>query len=1009
LCIGNKGIPIWEDLKSIIRIDKKYVLLVDDANRLAKNFQWILSLFEERDSKTLKVIVTVRDYALPQVKSIAVNFNYASIEIKAFANDEIKKIIQSDDFKINEPSYVDRILKIAQGNARLSIMCAKVALRAQNILELDDASQIYDEYYEPLFKEVELLKEPIAQKSLALIAFFSRIDKGNREFCDFIFKSLEVEENKFWEICYTLHESELVDLFEQQVVKISDQIFSTYIFYKAVIDNESLNFSFFLDNYLDYENRITDTIVPVINTFNYKQIEKKLKPIIVKKWLGVEKEGNHQNSLKYLDLFWFYLSPQVLNFIKKQIDNQEAEATTEYRYNYELNEFSHGTGKDLEILSRFRYHSDEFFKDALELMFYYAIKVPPKMPAVIYIIKEKFRFTRLGYRYGDRIQHILFDFLIEKAQANDNKTIYENILTEILSSFLKLEYRENEGNGRTFTIYTYQLWLSDSIKTFRSKCFMYLLQSENKPVVLQILYRLNYYEYQHSNDILKHDLHFIYQIINKYFSPEAFEDCFVLQNILEGLDWLKIDYSKEIKKEYKSKLYQLAEVLKRDRQRKRELGWEEEEKVHKEELKEYCVDFNIDNYESLFINVALIIEHIKKVSNSNLEWQYENSLNTIFGNLVGTDANQFLKVLNLNFTKFHFNLNLTYIFNCFFQTAPQFYFELYNLIRGLNENTKFCFHQTINIDIVKGEHLSLLYLDLLDSIKTLNSQYIFWNLTFISKYNVIKEEKEIYSEILEIVLSKIKTEQVKISVGQHFIEKCFSFNNFSNETLIEAYLYSNDIEKHFDYEKKLLKALLLRDSNVLIRLLKFNSPNRISYHDLEHEHFDFIWELDNSNSIIDSVFDYFIDSETYYFSERALSAFFPDTKDKYGKKPIEYLENIIDDKYLNDKYINMVFSIICYKYSGLKMEFLERFLKLNSDFKIFKNLELVKRSNSFSGSYIPILEGQKKIWENVISVLDRLPNRLNYYDHKEYANRQISYCDLRIKDEMKREFYEDFR
>ena len=57
-----------------------------------------------------------------------------------------------------------------------------------------------------------------------------------------------------------------------------------------------------------------------------------------------------------------------------------------------------------------------FLKDALELMFYYAIKVPSKMPAVIYTLKEKFSFTRLGYMYGDRIQHILFDFLIENAQ-----------------------------------------------------------------------------------------------------------------------------------------------------------------------------------------------------------------------------------------------------------------------------------------------------------------------------------------------------------------------------------------------------------------------------------------------------------------------------------------------------------------------------------------------------------------------------------------------------------------
>lgn len=1009
LCIGNKGIPIWDDLKTIVRTDKKYVLLVDDANRLAKNFQWILSLFEDREINTLKVLVTVRDYALPQVKSIAVNYNSKSIEIGAFSNDEIKKIIQSDDFKINEPSYVDRILKIAQGNSRLAIMCAKVAVKAKNILELDDASQIYDEYFEPLFKEVELLKEPIAQKSLALISFFSRIDKENRELCDFIFKSLEVEENKFWEVCYALHESELVDLFEQQVVKISDQIFSTYIFYKAVIENETLSFNFFLNNYLDYENRITDTIVPVINTFNYKHIEQKLKPLILKKWLDIEKQGENQSSLKYLDLFWFYLSPQVINFLKKQIDNQEAESTIEYRYNYELNEFSYGTGKDLEILSRFRYHNDQFFKDALELMFYYAIKVPSKMPAVIYTLKEKFSFSRLGYMYGDRIQHILFDFLFEKARNNDNKTIYENVLTEILPSFLKLEYRENEGNGRAITIYTYHLWLSDSIKTFRTKCFNFLLEAENKSIVLQILYRLNFYEYKHSDDILKHDLHFIYQIINKYFSPEEFEDCFVLQNLLEGLDWLKVNYSNEIKSEYKSKLYKLAEVLKRDRKRKKELGWREEEEIHQKELKEYCSDFDISSYDSLFTNVTLILEHVKKVSRGNQVWQYENSLNTIFGNLAEIDPNLFLEALNLNFTKFNFNLNLTYIFNRFFQKAPQLYFELYNLIGGLNENTKFCFHQTINIDNVNEEHLLLLYSDLLESIKSLKSQYVFWDLTFASKYKALKEEKEIYSEILEIALSKIKTEQVKISVGQNFIEKCFSFNNFSNETLIEAYLYSNDIEEHFDYEKKLLKTLLIHDSNVLIRLLKFNSPNRISYHDLEHENFDFIWELENYIEIIDSIFEFYISSESYYFSENAVASFFSPSRDKHGNKPIDYLKSIIDKKYLNDKYIDVVFSIICYKYPDLKMEFIERFLKLNSDFEIFKNLEIIQRSKSWSGSYIPILEGEKKIWENVISVIDRLPNRLNYYDHKEYANRQIGYCDLRIKDEMKREFYEDFR
>lgn len=563
--------------------------------------------------------------------------------------------------------------------------------------------------------------------------------------------------------------------------------------------------------------------------------------------------------------------------------------------------------------------------------------------------------------------------------------------------------------GRSITLYTFHLWLSKSIQSFREKCFNYLLTNASKSTVLQVLFRLNFYEYKDSEEILNYDKGFIFQIINNHFNPSEFEDCFVLQHVLEGLDWLKLDYSKEISKDYKSKLYQLAVVLKKDRQRKRELGWEEEERLHEEELLEYCTDFDIEKYKSLFENVSLILKQVKELSRGNLEWQYESSLNTIFGNLAKSDKNLFIEILNLNFTSFGFNLNFAYIFNHFFQTTPNYYYELFDVIKDLEQGIKFCYHQTINIEYVKEEHLQILYTDILKSINSLSSQYIFWDLTFVSKYNRLKEEKDIYNEILEMVLIKTKKEEVKISVGQHFIERCTTFENFSFELLVEAYLYSNKIEQHFDYDKKIFRILLQHDSNIIIRLLKFNSPNRISYHDLEHERFDFIWELENHTEIINSVFEFFIANETYYFSERAVAAFFPQARDKHGDKPIEYLRDIIDEKYLSDKHMDVVFSIICYKYSNLKMEFLERFLHLNSDFEVFKSLEIIQRSKSWSGSYIPILEGEKKIWENVLSVLGRLPNRMDFYEHKEYANRQIGYCELRVIDEMKREFYEDFR
>ena len=86
-----------------------------------------------------------------------------------------------------------------------------------------------------------------------------------------------------------------------------------------------------------------------------------------------------------------------------------------------------------------------------------------------------------------------------------------------------------------------------------------------------------------------------------------------------------------------------------------------------------------------------------------------------------------------------------------------------------------------------------------------------------------------------------------------------------------------------------------------------------------------------------------------------------------------------------------------------------RHLKKSSNFDVFRKLEIIPRSQSWSGSHIPILEGEKKTWNEVLSIIDRLPNRLDFYEHKEYVSRRITGCDSNIKDEMKREFFEDFR
>jgi hypothetical protein len=1006
LCIANKGLELWQDLQNTLRKDRNYVILVDDANRLVTNFKWLLDIVNEQNRKNIKVIFTVRDYAVTILLQIIDGFNYDKIKIANFSKDELTAIIKSEDFNIHNPAFIERILDIAKGNARLAIMCTRVAKESDNLLSLTDASQIYDEYFKKFFQEVDLLKEDKVLISLALIAFFGTISRENQEFCNNIFLKVKLEEEYFWEICYKLNEFEVVDLYEQQIVKISDQILSTYIFYKVVVEKESLCFRFFLDNYLESENRIIDTIVPVIKIFSYKKVEEKIKIHILYKWEEIEHLNSFDKSLKYLDLFWFYLYPQILVYFKRYIDSLDEPTNKKYRYSYELNEFSFGTEKLIEILSRFHLLDLETFKNAFELLLYYGIKIPEKLPAIIYTIKERFIFTRLSYQYNDVIQHIVLDTLILKSQG-ENSVIFENILEKILPHFLKIEYNESSSEGRQITLYTYHIWLSESIKEFRKKCFEVLdiKAACNKKMVLKTIYNLPIYDYKHSNEIFEFDKDFIFPIIYKHFDNQKFEDCFVFLEVIDKIEILQKEYPVELITKLKGKVFDLVEVFKPEKNhKKKSVDWHEEEEKYKNEIIAYTKDFQIVEMIELFDNINSTLE----IANQNhVEWQLCNALEIILSYKGKVNPTLFLEILRVYFEKYNFSLNLFSIFYSFFSTSSKYYWELFCIIPSSRIDIKLYFHQTLKIDFVTKEDFLLLYEDLKSTFQKIHNQYSFLDLTFISKYATIKNELFVYNEITDILLSSCDKGISQICFGIKFIDKCLEVDKFRFEKIAKMYFYSNKYDPHFDYNKTVLKKLVTKDYTILIQLLTFSYPKRISYHDTQHQSFDFIWELPHYESIIQSLFDFFAKEERHISWERAINGFFPRDISNPNDKSLRFLHKTIQEKHHDLNYVVLVFNIICYTYPIFREEYLKKFLTLNSDFEFFIELELVPRSGVYMGSRVPQIQMHKDSWEKVLSVIEEMPNRIDFLAHKEYVMKQINFCELDIKRETKWEIIEE--
>ena len=349
-CISNKNLSLYEDLKSYFSDIKKYLIIVDDGNRLS-DFEHVLRLLRtDNIEKQIKIIVTVRDYALDQIINKTKDYSEKKlVKIQKLENKEIREILSSKDFGITNSNYLDRICYIAQGNPRLAIMAAKVALKTNNLGSLHDVTKIYDEYFSTIVDDLNELENRILVKTLGLISFFRIIDKENSKLTNKIYEVFGISENEFWENVITLQNFEVVDLYEDQIVKEADQVLSTYFFYKTFIKDEILSFSKLLEHFSGkYKSKINDSVIPTVNTFGYDFVAQKLQRHINYYWNLLKYDESGQ--MNFLKIFWFINPTKNLIFLQEKITTLPTKDITSINFDCEPSDISDGY---LKVLSKF--------------------------------------------------------------------------------------------------------------------------------------------------------------------------------------------------------------------------------------------------------------------------------------------------------------------------------------------------------------------------------------------------------------------------------------------------------------------------------------------------------------------------------------------------------------------------------------------------------------------------------------------------------------------------------
>lgn len=996
-CIKNKNLSIYKDLKAYFSKDEKAIILVDDANRVSQ-LNIILDLLYNRNN--IKIIITVRDYGLKTIKNMIFDIPYNQIVINDFNRSKLFDLLQSDDIGVTNPTYLQRIYNISKGNPRLALMGAKVAKKTNNLKSLSNAVNIYDNFYKEIFDNIREKEDQDLFKVLSIISYF-RILKINSNIFNEICQKFGLDKQIFLEKAKILYDLELIDLYEKEIFKITDQIQANYFFYYFVIKEEIISFDMFLSNFFfGNEAKMKEIIFPLVNIFDYSFIENRIKEDIDNLWNKYK--CNEEKLFKIADVFWFLNSTKILNYIYQKINLMKKKNST-YNFKETTDRIK---DKYLSILKNFVFLSKDEFKLSLEIIFLYLEKRPELLAEVKFYLKRHIGYDITSYQSGYYQQIILFKFLI----SNTNNYKYINdLINDISVFFLKVFHETTWSEGRTFTWTNFKLVLTDKLKDLRKLIFNYILQKNNLDVILKFIDEYcDAMRPKTKKSILKYDTEFLIPYIEKNMNPNIYLHCSKVQSYIRFLGRNNISNKqiKDLKDKFTNRTFDLSQILRKDHISRKlrleeKMSHKEIENYIEERLKNYFSNYTYEDY----LVVLKDLQEIIKNSDDRMKFQYRYSFTKVLIFILKEDFSLFIKIIKKVIESGNkIKLYSRNLINKALILYPDKHNKIYKIILSKDylcrDKWLYYFYVALPSKIVNSFYVE----ELLSFFKKLKTELQI-NFDFLEKYEEI--DSQIYIRIIDIL--NLKKEKVSVDMNLLFREDTNIYNNLESlfndniETLEDIYLYQCNLNKNFDYNGEGMKKILELNSNFLLKYLDYlyEKNEYLSEYDDDRD-YTFIWRMDNYKEIINNVIKYFLSLDI--ISKDFIKVFFDFNSDEEVKmKIINYIKNFIEDNAEDLIKIKLIFIPIVSYFSDKRKYFCKIYISNNKNFDDFKSIPLEPNSySSWGGSFISVYEERIKFLESLLPIMDSI----DYLQHRNYVKEKINYYKKQIERESKNNFIE---
>lgn len=1003
--IVKKDIDIYEDLKIQLQKDKAYILLVDDANRQLLNLKQIFGVFKEIRQGKIKLIVTVRNYALSDILRESTNLAKEVVDIPKFSDKEITAILESASFKIANSIYQKKIVEIADGNARLAIMGAKVALEKEHEFLEGDVAELYDTYFQNFTTDIGLSRNISQLKVLGLISFFFTINREDRVELNKILENFNIDYYTFNEAIEELHKKELVEI-QYSHVRISEQVMATYFFYIVFIRDEHLSFEILLFNYFDsHGHRFQDTVIPANNSFGFQKVFVKINGALDRYIASVS--SNEERILKVLNKFWFYKPEDVLSHFGNKIKLLPEPENPEYNTHYDTNDFVHHREITLDFLTRFFRHQTESFTPAIFLTFEYIRKKPEHLPELVRRIRETLLFNERDERYGFFRQRSFIKSM--RLKIYEGQEHYCQAFFPVAKTFLEHSFEIVHG-GRKNTISYYQYPLPDTkeVKEIREMIWE-IVFSLFKTHRLEVINSINDFRpsYRQINlGLLRSDLSLLIPFILENFSTEDFLEVFTANSLaLFFKEEKRIDQDifRELRLSFDTRSYRNLKKLAWNRMRDKEEfefdDWREYERLKTEDLKKNFL-FSSEREFPYFLGS---VENFQVV-NRNEHSQIENSLDVILKENFIHNNDLGLKLLE-EYLKRNFKIRCLYkSVSTIAKNSQKSAEKLWEVLKnwnGFNDILwRLHFFAGLPVDYVND----IYYKEFLWTINTIKGDaYI--PLNEYEKF--AKEDRNAIENTVALIAYKNEKERSRIRISEFPFADGFDYIK-SNYDLVKK-LYFQQLELgqagySFDYERRGFKNLFENYSEFLLDFFAHLYPKKDVIQRNKNLTLPFIWDYPDRISDINKVVERLIEVVPYFGSgEHPVSLLFHKLNEKQSKCAVDYLKFFIQEHQNKVKHIEIIFAVIRSYFNKYFEDLLLYFLSLNSDVEFFKQVDWTGNPGVQMGN-VNWGELEAKRWEMVLAMVANSEDVVETIPIKGYLKKRIQSAYTRAEGERMREF-----